>query len=168
MDEMTALHDKIDYLTAQVNQLSQQLTAQEQRQHGFEELQHEFYPIANKMFAEAIVQFDHLEKQGYFAFGNGLGYIMERIVTEFDEADVRALGDNIVTILSTVRHMTQPETLAVANKAVEAMQAEPLTADVSTWALLRELSDPKVRRGMARMINLLKAMADQPQVVNSN
>jgi uncharacterized protein YjgD (DUF1641 family) len=61
-----------------------------------------------------------------------------------------------------VRNMTQPEIMALANNAVGAIQEEiPEAATVSTWALIRELGNPKVRRGMARLINLLKAIDDQ-------
>jgi uncharacterized protein YjgD (DUF1641 family) len=95
---------------------------------------------------------------------------MDRIVTEFSEEDVRALGDNIVTILYTVRNMTQPEILELANKSLAAIRPEEeiQPESVSTWSLLRELSDPKVRVGMARLLNLLKVLADQPPTASDN
>ena len=89
-------------------------------------------------------------------------------MTEFEKEDVIALGDNIVTILTTVRNMTQPEVLSFANRAMGVMQDEPITENISTWGLLRELSDPKVRRGIARMLNLVKVMADEPFTENNN
>ncbi|MDX1811215.1 MAG: YkgJ family cysteine cluster protein, partial [Gammaproteobacteria bacterium] len=45
--------------------------------------------------------------------------MMDRIVTEFTEEDVQALSDNVVTILKTVRNMTQPDIMALANQSVE-------------------------------------------------
>jgi uncharacterized protein YjgD (DUF1641 family) len=93
--------------------------------------------------------------------------IVERIVTEFSEEDVKALGDNIVTILGTVRTMTQPEILNLANNAIGAIEATPVEdEDISALGLLRELSDPQVRRGMARMLNIVKALADEPGANN--
>jgi uncharacterized protein YjgD (DUF1641 family) len=118
--------------------------------------------IGRQVFNSAIERLDYLERQGYFAFMNASFSIVERIVMEFSEEDVHALGDNIVTILKTVRSMTQPEVLAMANRAVETIQAEPEGAELSTLGLLRELGDPKVRKGMARMLNVVKVMADQP------
>ena len=50
-----------------------------------------------------------MEREGYFAFARGGWRIVERIVTEFSEDDVNALGDNIVTILNTVK---QPDPTA--------------------------------------------------------
>jgi uncharacterized protein YjgD (DUF1641 family) len=118
--------------------------------------------IGRQVFNNAIEKLDFLERQGYFAFMNASLSIVERIVTEFSEEDVHALGDNIVTILKTVRNMTQPEVLALANRAVETMQAEPEGPELSTLGLLRELGDPRVRKGMARMLNVVKVMAEQP------
>ncbi len=118
--------------------------------------------LGRQVFNQTVEALDEMEQKGYFAFARGMGYVTERIISEFGEEDVQALGDNIVTILTTVRNMTQPEVLGLANNMVGAMHEEPEEKDLSTWQLLRELSDPKVRKGMARMLNLVKAMADQP------
>ncbi len=118
--------------------------------------------MAEPVFSNIVETLDQLERDGYFAFMREGWGIMERVVNEFDEDDVGALGDNIVTILTTVKNMTQPEILAVANNAITAMQPAEEVEDISTFQLIRELSDPKVRRGMARLLNIVKAMADEP------
>ncbi|MEN8172398.1 MAG: DUF1641 domain-containing protein [Chloroflexota bacterium] len=120
--------------------------------------------LGKQVFSTVVEKLDQLEHQGYFSFAQEGWKIAERIVTEFSDEDVQALGDNIVTILNTVRSMTQPEIMALANNAVGAMQEEiPQAEKVSTWGLMRELGNPKVRRGMARLINLLKALDDQSE-----
>jgi uncharacterized protein YjgD (DUF1641 family) len=120
-------------------------------------------------FNQAIEALDTMEQQGYFEFARGGMYIMERIVAEFGEEDVQALGDNIVTILTTVRNMTQPEILAMANNAVGAMKEVPADSEpLSTLALLKEFNDPKVRIGLTRMLGMVKAIADQPQPESKN
>jgi len=127
------------------------------------DLTEELKPIGLQAFSDMVETLDRLEREGYFTFMREGWGIVERIVQEFNEDDVRALGDNIVAILKTVRRMTQPEILSLADQAISAIQPSAAEAeDVSTLALLRELSDPKVRRGMSRMLNLLKALADQP------
>ncbi|MCJ7824088.1 MAG: DUF1641 domain-containing protein [Anaerolineales bacterium] len=128
------------------------------------DLTEELKPIGLQAFSDMVETLDRLEREGYFEFIREGWGVIKRIVHEFDKDDVRALGDNIVAILTTVRSMTQPEILTVADQAISALQ--PSAADekeISTLALLRELSDPKVRRGMSRMLNLLKALADQPK-----
>jgi uncharacterized protein YjgD (DUF1641 family) len=133
------------------------------------ELQQEGQILGKQVFHTAVEQLDRMEREGYFAFARGGLYITEQIVREFSEEDVRALGDNIVTILKTVRSMTQPEIMALANNAVEAIrEEEPVAENVSTLALIRELGDPKVRKGMVRLLHMVKALADQPDAPPTN
>ena len=123
--------------------------------------------LGKQVFNVAVEQLDQFEPNGYFEFAREGWRIVERIVTDFSQEDVQALGDNIVIILNTVRNMTQPEIMALANNAVGAIQEDiPDHGEVSTWALLRELGNPKVRRGMARLINLLKALDAQSNTQN--
>jgi uncharacterized protein YjgD (DUF1641 family) len=123
--------------------------------------------LGTQVFNYLVETLDRLEHEGYFAFLNEGWNIVERIVTEFSEEDVKALGDNIVTILGTVRSMTQPEILNLANNAIGAIEATPVEdEDISMIGLLRELSDPQVRRGMARLLNIVKALADEPAANN--
>jgi uncharacterized protein YjgD (DUF1641 family) len=121
----------------------------------------EVQPIALQAFSTSVETLDRLEREGYFAFAQESWHILERIVNEFNEEDVRALGDNIVTILTTVRNMTQPEILNLANNAISAINPQEEVEDISTLRLIRELGDPRVRRGMARLLNLVKALDDQ-------
>ncbi|MDF1500724.1 MAG: DUF1641 domain-containing protein [Anaerolineales bacterium] len=124
--------------------------------------------LGAQVFSNLVETADRLEREGYFAFIREGWGIFERIVAEFDEQDVRALGDNIVTILTTVRNMTQPEVLALANNAVTAIHPTDQAEDISTLQLLRSLSDPQVRRGMARLLNIVKTLASDPADPNVN
>ena len=133
------------------------------------DLTEELKPIGLQAFSSIVETLDRLEREGYFTLmGEGWG-IVERVVHEINEDDVRALGDSIVPILTIVRSMTQPEILSLADDAISAIQPSAAEEkDVSTFALLRELSDPKVRRGMSRMLNLLKVLGDQPAKQSPN
>jgi uncharacterized protein YjgD (DUF1641 family) len=125
--------------------------------------------LGKQVFSTAVEQLDEMERAGYFAFAREGWGIMERIVTEFSEEDVKALGDNVVTILTTVRNMTQPEIMAMANNAIGAIQEVPPTEETpSMLSLLRDLSNPSTRRGMARMINLLQVLDEQPNQTKTN
>ena len=119
--------------------------------------------LSKQVFNQAVSTLDRMEQDGYFTFARGGWRIVERIVSEFGEEDINALGDNIVTILTTVRNLTQPEIMAMTNNALGALQTDASGEQGPTlWALLRDLSDPKVRRGMARLLNMVKILADQP------
>ncbi|RMG81629.1 MAG: DUF1641 domain-containing protein [Chloroflexi bacterium] len=121
-------------------------------------------PDVNRIMTPAmdqmVEQLALLEEKGFFKFANGMLYIADQVLSAFDEEDVRALGDNIVTILTTVRNMTQPEVMALANRAIESVEA-PVEEDVSVWRLMREMRDPATCKGMARMLQMLKALGEQ-------
>ncbi len=119
--------------------------------------------IGQQIFHETIMRLDELERKGYFAFANGGVKILDRIVSEFTEDDVNALGENIVTILKTVKNLTQPEIMSLTNNAASALRETAITVETpSAWALVRELSDPQVRKGMARLVGLVRSFAEEP------
>jgi uncharacterized protein YjgD (DUF1641 family) len=119
--------------------------------------------LGQQVFSTAVEKLDELERAGYFAFAAEGMNILDRIVSEFSVEDLQALGDNVVTILKTVRNMTQPDIMALANNAVDAIRDTPAeNGKISTLDLLRELSDPKVRQGMARMLHMMRALAERP------
>ena len=116
--------------------------------------------MGKPMFNQMVEGLDQMERAGYFDFARGGWYIMEQLVEEFDQEDIYALGDNIVTIMKTVRAMTQPEILAMANNAIGAIE-EPvdMPEKVSFMDLMRQLSDPEVRKGMMRLLVMVKALS---------
>jgi uncharacterized protein YjgD (DUF1641 family) len=119
-------------------------------------------PLADEAFARAVDMLSEMERKGYFAAARGGARILDNIVTSFNEEDIQHLGDNIVLILNTVKEMTQPEimhfvrqTLLVAEEEVQ----KPV--DASLTSLLRQLSDPAVRRGLALTMRVLHVVGAQ-------
>ena len=89
---------------------------------------------------------------------------MERIVSEFSEEDVNALGDNIVLILNTIKEMTQPEIMNfVRNTLLIAEQEVEKPVDTSYRGLLRQMQDPSVRRGLALTMRVLHVVGAQAE-----
>jgi len=127
------------------------------------ELSEDMQMLGKQIFNQGVQELDRLEREGYFAFAREGWQIIERIVTEFDEEDVRALADNVVIMLKTVRNMTQPEIMAIANQSVDAIREVPAEDEnISAFKLVKEMGSPQVRRGMSRMLNLLKVMGETP------
>jgi uncharacterized protein YjgD (DUF1641 family) len=119
-------------------------------------------PIALEAVTKATTMMDELERKGYFAFGESGLRLVDNVVTSFTKEDVDRLGDNVVLLLNTVKDMTQPElltfvrnTLAASEKALE----EPV--NTSLGALLSQLRDPQVRRGLALTLRILKTVGAQ-------
>jgi uncharacterized protein YjgD (DUF1641 family) len=121
-------------------------------------------PLGDQAFDRSIQVLADLERKGYFTAAREGVRIADTLVTSFDEHDIRRLGDNIVLIANTVKDMTQPEilnfvrsTLLLAEKELE----QPL--DISTLGLLRQMSDPRVRRGLALTLRVLRAVGSQAE-----
>lgn len=119
-------------------------------------------PIGKDAFNRAVEVLAEMEQKGYFVFLKGGLRIVDNIVTSFTEEDVKQLGDNIVLILRTVKEMTQPEVMNFLRNTVtlaEQEAGEPV--DISYRALLAQMRDPNVRRGLALTMRMLSKVGAQ-------
>ncbi len=119
-------------------------------------------PLTQEAFLQLIEILDQLERKGYFAFFREVMRIVDIIVTSFTPEDVRLLGDNIVLILNTVKEMTQPEMMRLLHNLTSAYREAEEHSDAlptSTLALLNQMRDPEVRRGLALTMQMLKIVA---------
>lgn len=126
------------------------------------DLYDEIQEHGQKAFHQLIMEMDRLERKGYFAFAQQGWRILERIVSEFSEDDVKALGDNIVLILNTVKDMTQPEIMGfVRNTLMVAEKEIDKPVDNSIMGLLRQMREPEVRHGLALTMRVLHVIGAQ-------
>ncbi len=124
-------------------------------------------PITRELIDEVTAQMDQMERKGYFGFVRQGMYVADQIVTSFSEEDVRLLGDNVVLILNTVKALTQPEILNLANNLTSAFDEVETHAEelpTSLFGLLGQMRDPEVRRGLAVMMEVLKVISRQQRV----
>lgn len=125
------------------------------------EIGQDISPLTQQAFLTVMHRLDEMERKGYFAFMQEGVTILDRVVEEYSEEDVRQLGDNIVLILNTIKEMTQPEIMTMLqNTAVAIRDDEYAHRDVSMFTILRQLNDPEVKRGLAKTLNVLKTVAD--------
>jgi uncharacterized protein YjgD (DUF1641 family) len=107
------------------------------------------------------------EDKGYFMFAREGAAIADRIVTTYSEDDVRALGDNVITIINAVKELTQPEVMALLNRTaltIQEVEETPMEPP-SALALLKSMRDPQTRRGLARVLSMLHTVgAESPAV----
>ena len=134
-------------------------------------------PIVNDAFLTAVQQMDVMERKGYFRLIKEGQYVLDNVVDAFGPQDVRQLGDNVVTILMTIKEMTQPEVMTMAQNLAGTMrktEAQPEEVNTSFWSILKQLRDPQTRRGLAVTLEMLKAVgADQTStngstIINNN
>ncbi len=122
-------------------------------------------PIASDAFEALTDQFEELDRLGVLAFIQETWRIGQIILTSFSPEDVRALGDNVVLILNTVKGMTQPEIMHMLGNLTGAYRHAEATTDelkTGTFALLKQMRDPEVRRGLAVTMQILKGVAGTP------
>jgi uncharacterized protein YjgD (DUF1641 family) len=119
-------------------------------------------PLTDQAFEKATDLLQEAEHKGYFGFARGGMQIMDNVVTSFSEEDVRRLGDNAVLILSVVKDMTQPEIMSLVRNIVSGVEdevAKPVNASLP--ALLGQMRDPNVRRGLALTMRVMRVIGAQ-------
>ena len=156
-----ALIERLDRMSLQMTEISEEL----ERQREMREMLLGLTELAGPVMQMVTAKATELEEKGYFTFAQGGLEIADRVVTSFDEDDIKALGDNVVLILNTVKEMTQPEVMNLLSRtALEVQESEDAPAagpPPSTFALLRQMRDPEVRRGLARALIVLRSLGSQ-------
>jgi len=138
----------------------------------------DFLEDASPLVRESIIDFmakmDEFDRKGYFQFFNELQNVMDNVVTSFTVEDVKALGDNVVTILNTVKSLTQPDMLQAINNAVSVYTKLDIEIEenVSCFQLFKRMNTQEMRNGIAFGIKFLKSLAEQqytePQIKKLN
>ena len=140
---------KLEALMAQLDSLS--------------ELLHTVNSLSGAAMGKATEVLAVADEKGYFAFAREGSKIADRVVTEFSEEDVQALGDNVVTILNAVKEMTQPEVMGLVQRTAISVQdvEEAHIEPPSMFALLKQMRDPQTRRGLARVMTMLHTVGEE-------
>jgi uncharacterized protein YjgD (DUF1641 family) len=122
-------------------------------------------PIANELIIDFTKKMAEFEQKGYFEFLQESMQIVDNVVTGFSREDVRSLADNVVTILQTVKHLTQPEMLKALDNALviySSMDTKNVP-EYSIFKVMRELNKPEMKRGMGFIMTFVKNLANQPK-----
>lgn len=146
--ELTLIAERLDALTAQVARL-----AERPRQ---DDLYDELVPVMRAMMGSAMGRLDAMERDGTLAFVRELGGVGQKVLANFSAADVRQLGDAVVTILETVRTLTQPDVMRVAADAGDALLHAETAKPLGLFGMMRATKDDDVQRGMAVMMEVLR------------
>jgi len=127
-------------------------------------------PILHQMGLDGIHMMNEFEQKGYFAFMRETMNIFDNVVTHFSAEDVRLLADNVVTILETVKNLTQPDMLKAINsglivyKSIEIENVE----EYSMWKAIRAMNSKEMKRGIGFMITFLQNIAKETEKAKAN
>ena len=155
---------RLDALNAQVAVMAEQLAAVDAARARWAELAETLVPVSAASVGTLTDLLAAAEDKGYFMFARQGAAIADHVVTSYSEEDVAALGDNVVTIVDTLKELTQPEVMALLNRTARTIQdvEETPTTPPSALALLRSMRDPQTRRGLGRVLAMLHSIGAQP------
>jgi uncharacterized protein YjgD (DUF1641 family) len=131
---------------------------------GLSELGGEVTSLGSAGFAKAAETLAEVERKGYFAIVRGGATVADRVVAAYADEDFEVLGDNLVTLLGVAKHMATPEMTGLLDRTMVSLR-EGQSAHLdppSSFALLKQLREPQTRRGIARSLELLRAIGAAP------
>ncbi len=147
---LAEINRKLDEVGRVTEDLSRQLES-------LHDLREDLVPIAHEGLMIAYRKLNALEQDGVIDFLRESSAVFQTIASSFSREDVKALGDNVVHILETVRNLTQPEVLDLADKTSKALREVP-AEPMGRIRLLRSLRDPEVRRGLTMFLGVLREL----------
>lgn len=165
LSEDVSLEDAVRFLKTTARELPR-LQALMAQLDSMSQLVSEVMPLVGPGMGKLTDVLQQLDEKGYFMFAQGGIEIADKVVTSFDHDDVVALGDNVVLILNTVKEMTQPEVMGMLKRTFVTVQEveEAHVEPPSMFALIKEMRDPQTRRGLARVMSMLRTVgAEQPE-----
>jgi len=162
LSEDVSLEDAVRFLRTTARELPR-LEALMAQLDSMSQLVSEVVPLVGPGVGKLTDVLQQLDDKGYFMFAQGGMEIADKVVTSFDHDDVVALGDNVVLILNTVKEMTQPEVMGMLKRTFVTVQEveEAHTEPPSMFALIKEMRDPQTRRGLARVMSMLRTVGEE-------
>ncbi|PLX13680.1 MAG: hypothetical protein C0598_03070 [Marinilabiliales bacterium] len=126
-------------------------------------------PILHQVGLDSIKKFNEFEERGYIDFFKEATRIFENVMTHFSVEDVRALADSAVTILETVKSLTQPEMLQAINSGLVVYKSIDVNnvPEYSLFKAMREMNSKEMKRGIGFMITFLKNISKET-TLNAN
>lgn len=115
-------------------------------------------PLVRESIIDLTKRLNEMEQKGYFEFFAEAGRVVDNVIQAFSKEDVAQLADNIVTILNTVKSLTQPDMMKAfdnALKAYNSMEMETIP-EYSIFKLIREINKPEMKKAMGFMVTFMK------------
>lgn len=117
-------------------------------------------PIVKQSGYDVIDKFHELDQKGYFDFFREALKIMDNVVDHYTVEDVRMLADNIVSIMDTLKNLTQPDMMKAMNNALTIYKnLDPTNVpEYSIWKAMKEFNTPEMKRGLGFIITFMKSL----------
>lgn len=152
--EMRRMNTNLERLDRRVDELAR-------RNQAIDDLMAEVGPIGREVMRVATSKLAALEARGYFAVGAEALELLDRVVTTLRPGELAALGDNVVAVLDTVKHVTASPVLQIANEASDALDSTP--EPVGLMGMLKASQDEDVERGLGITVEVLRRIGKASQ-----
>jgi len=137
---------------------------------SFNDLAKDVGPITKEVGIDTIKKLHEFEQKGYFEFFRELTMVMDKIVENYSPEDIRALANNMGTIMEIARGLTQPEVLNSVNHAVNVYQEmdKENVEEYSMWKTFRTLNSKEMKKGMGFIMTFMKELSQENNQNKSN
>jgi len=127
-------------------------------------------PIIKQMGLDTIDKFHEFDQKGYFEFFSEALKIIDNIVAHYSVEDVRQLADNIVTIMDTIKNLTQPDMMKAMDNALAIYKnLDPSNVpEYSIWKVMKELNTPEMKRGIGFVLTFIKSLSPEEEKAENN
>jgi uncharacterized protein YjgD (DUF1641 family) len=118
-------------------------------------------PVLHQMGLDGIKLMNEMEQKGYIDFFKEGMNVVKNIVDHFSVNDVKELAGSIVTILETIKSLTQPEMLKAMNSGLVVYKSIDVNSvpEYSLFKAAKAMNSKEMRRGLGFMITFLKNIA---------
>jgi len=151
--------DDLGHLTKRLLRNTKNLEVMLDQLESVMELVRDAAPIGRSAVVSLMEKLEEFDRKGYFEFAVESFGIFDEIVDSFTKEDVRALGENIGLILQTVKEMTQPEIMGMVRRTASSVREQEPPENITLRGLLRQMRDPAVKRGMAKVLMTLRSVS---------
>ncbi len=158
MSDLARLEAKLDALGAQITAQEEYLKELRQAASRRQEFNDDLTPIVSQALKVATERLATLEERGYFKMGEGIFDIVDQVVQAYSPEDLQDLGRNIVSILDTIRALTQPEMMALVGEVTEAAENPEQLKPVGLLGAAKASRDEDAQRGMAVLLEVMRRL----------
>ena len=137
---------------------------------GLTELGREVTSLSGAAFARAADVLAEAEGKGISRSPEAGRTVLDRVVTTYADEDFEALGDMLVMMLGVAKDMATPEMTGLVDRTMVSLREGQSThlEPPSTFGLLKQLREPQTRRGLARALEMLRAIGTEPTPISSD
>ncbi len=125
-------------------------------------------PIVNEVIIDVTKKLHEFDQKGYFEFASETLSILDNVVAHFSIEDVKLLANNAVTILETVKSLTQPEMMQAISNAVQvfsSIEQDNIPSYSLTRAML-EMRKPEMKKALGFSLVFLKNISQNTNTEN--